>query len=73
MLISEIETVLEGGGRVLVRTPNGKTREYGLSRGRRMLEKPKPGMAVAHMDNGHLRFFASVEEAERVLAEESLR
>ena len=72
MIVGVIETVIEGGGRVTVRLPNGKTREYGLSRGRRMLERPKVGMAIAQHRNGHLRFFASLEEAERVIKIEGL-
>lgn len=73
MQLGVIETVIEGGGRVIVRFPDGATREYGLSRGRRMLERPKEGMAMAQMDSGHLRFFASIGEAERLLAQESMK
>lgn len=68
MKIGQITSVMEGGGRVLVEFPDGSTREYGLSRGRRMLERPKVGMALAHTDQGHLKFFANLEEAHRRLA-----
>lgn len=70
MQLGVIETVIEGGGRVTVRFEDGKTREYGLSRGRRMIERPKEGMAMAQMDSGHLRFFASLDEAHRLLGQE---
>lgn len=72
VIVGVIETVIEGGGRVTVRLPDGKTREYGLSRGRRMLERPKVGMAIGQYGNGHLRFFASKEEAERIIKLEAL-
>lgn len=73
MQIGVIDKVLEGGGRVIVAFPCGKTREYGLSRGRRMLEQPKVGMGLVHTDSGHLRFFGSPEEAQRVVDKESLK
>lgn len=71
MRLGVIESVIEGGGRIVVRFPDETTREYGLSRGRRSLERPKVGMALAHMASGQLRFFASVDEAYRLIAQES--
>jgi hypothetical protein len=68
MWIGEIEAIIEGGGRIVVRFPDSSTKEYGLSRGRRMLEKPKVGMAVAHTPEGNLQFFASVDEAQHRLS-----
>lgn len=69
MLIGEIKAVLEGGSRVIVSLPGGKEREYGLSRCRRMVEKPKVGMAIVQANSGHLTFFANTAEAQRSLEE----
>lgn len=70
MTLGVIESVIEKGGRVTVRLPSGETREYGLSRARRLLERPKVGMAVLRTTSGELRFFASKEAADRAIETE---
>lgn len=63
MKVARIESLIDGGSRVVARFPDGRAREFGLSKKRREAEQPCEGMGLAVDANGHLHFYPSVQAA----------